>query len=72
MSANIIHLVSITLSAPKSHMNIIKVLVNLDAGYDYSSSDRLFFLKETMTSPYQKDFQKIKHFEFQFLIENDT
>ncbi len=51
---------------------MVTVLANLNAGYDDSGPDEPFSLKETMASPYWKNFEKAMYAEFQSLIENDT
>ncbi len=51
---------------------MVTVLVNLNAGYDDSGPDEPVSLKEAMTSPYWKNFEKAMYSEFQSLIENDT
>lgn len=53
-------------------MHMVMVLANLSTGYDNSGPDELFSLRETIASPYWKEFEKAMHVEFQFLIENNT
>ena len=71
-SANVMRSISATSSIPKSHIHMVTVLANLNAGYDNSGPDKPLTIKEAMATPYWKDFEKAMHIEFQSLIENDT
>ena len=71
-SANVIRSISNSSSVPKSHIHMVTVLANLNAGCDDSGPDEPLSLKEARASPYWKDFEKAMHAEFQSLIENDT
>lgn len=66
------HLVSNTTSVPKSNIHIITVLAHLSARYGDSGLNEPLSLKEAMSSPYWKNFEKAIHAEFQSLIENNT
>lgn len=50
---------------------MITILVNLNAGCDDHSLNRLLSLKAVIVLPYWKDFEKTMYIEFQFFIEND-
>ena len=63
-SANIICLISASFSVSKSFIHMVTVLVNLNAGYGDSCSDKLLSLKEVIKSPDWKNFEKAIYVEF--------
>ncbi len=71
-SANFVCSASTTPSASKSFIDMVKVLTNLNAGYDYYGLDEPFFFKEAIASLYLKIFEKAIYAEFQSVIENHT
>ncbi len=70
-SANVIRSVSDTPLVNKSHIHMVIILVNLSAECDDSGQNKLLSLKQTLLSPYWKDFKKVIHLEFQSFIENN-
>lgn len=62
--ANVIYFISITSSISKSHIHIIIILANLNAGYDNFGLNKLFIIKKVITLPYWKDFKRVMYIKF--------
>ena len=71
-SANFMRSISIFPLVPKSHIDIVIMLVNFNARCDDSGSDEPLSLRGAMAFPYWNNIEKAMHLEFQSLIENDT
>lgn len=71
-STNVMRSIFASLSVPKSHIHMVTVLANFNAGCNDFGLEEPFFLKEAMLSLYWKDFKKVMHAELQSLIENNT